>query len=272
VGADNTGTQNFERTVMAHGTFRSVANASDIPQPGNTSVGDLWWVTTTGLLYFIVGDGTAVQLLTSTPVPTLGPQGLPGVQGQQGEAGPAFPAQMQYSGSWLASPQEYAKATVVSYNGFLYVSLSYLNVSDNTMAPAGNPFWSIIGPVNTTRTSAVVCFIDGAGVPLAAPATHGVFSFPFNGTITGWSLVSDVPGSAVLDILWASYANFPGGLASIVGGNNPSLTAQQKNENLNVSALWSPVNFQQGDQLQFILDSSSGVTQLTLTLILSATN
>jgi hypothetical protein len=259
---------------MAHGTFRSVADVSDIPQAGNTTPGDCWFVTNTGMVWFIVGDGTAIQLLASVPIPTIGPTGPQGPAGIQGPVGPIFPSLFSFAGTWEPSPVVYQMGNVVTFNGFVYAALADLNISDNTQNPAlaGGRIWAIVSEVETARTSAVVCFIDGAGVPLAAPATHGVFSFPFNGTITGWSLVSDVPGSAVLDILWASYQNFPGGLASIVGGNNPSLTAQQKNENLNVSALWSPVNFQQGDQLQFILDLSSSVTQLTLTLILSATN
>jgi hypothetical protein len=254
---------------MSLATFHSVPTAQ-MPQSGN--VGDIWYNTDSHLIFFVAGDGLLYQLLVAVPIPVQGATGATGPAGIQGAVGPAFPTTWQYSGTWTPSPVEYVRGTVTSYNGFLYVSLADLNISLNVLNPQGNPYWAIVGPVSTTRTSAVVCFIDGAGVPLAAPSTHGVFSFPFTGTIVGWTLTSDVVGSASLDILACSYANFPGGLASIVGGNNPTLTASQKNEQLNVSGLFTQTSFNQGDQLQFVLDSASSVTQLTLTLILSATN
>lgn len=86
------------------------------------------------------------------------------------------------------------------------------------------------------------------------------------------SALATTSGNTSIDILWSSYANYPGSLTSITNGNFPTLSGDQKNENLDVSALWSPPTFSQGDQLQIVSNSVSGVTQLTLTLNLTATN
>jgi hypothetical protein len=248
-------------------SFHSVLSAN---LPSSGVVGDIWFATDTKLIYAVVGDGSLHELLTSTPLPVAGPQGVQGIQGLPGNL--ILNGSAGFFGTWTPSPTQFQVGAIVSWEGFLYISKAAINISDNSMSPNGNPFWQVLGPTSTTRTSALVCFIDGQGVPLSAPSNHGVASFPFTGTISGWTLTSDVPGSAVLDILACSYAAFPGGLASICGSNKPTLASQQKNEALDVSSLFTQTAFNQGDQLQFVLDSASSVTQLTLTLILSASN
>ena len=73
----------------------------------------------------------------------------------------------------------------------------------------------------------------------------------------------------MLDVRWTSFGGFPT-TTSIVGVSNPELVSQQKNENLDVSSLWSPSQFAEGDVLEIDLVSVSTATLLNLQLNLTA--
>jgi hypothetical protein len=200
------------------------------------------------------------------PIPTIGPTGPQGVPGQKGDS---YIGGVGFFGTWEPSPRSYRSGSIVSFGGFLYLSKALLNISDNTQAPAGNPFWQVLGPSTFSgRNSSLIVVIDGNGT---TPGTglKSYVSVPFNSTITGWVLLADTSGSAVLDVKWTPYAGFPS-TTSIVGSSNPKLISQQKNENLDVSTVWSPMSFNEGDILEIDLVSVSTATLLNLQLNLTA--
>jgi hypothetical protein len=251
---------------MAYGQFHSVLTNAGLPQGNTGTVGDVWFVNATGLIWFVVGDGSLVQLLASVPIPTIG---ATGPTGPQGVPGSNFIGTVGFFGTWSASPTSYQAGAIVSFNGFLYMSKAILNISDNTMAPAGNPFWLLLGAVNTTRSSEIVCCIDGAGV-LPGTGFKGFINIPFSGTLTGWVLLADQSGSAVVTVKYATYANLPS-TVDITGGSPPTLTTAQKAEG-NVSA-WTVTSVNAGDVLEFDLQSVSGsLTFITCRIQISALN
>ena len=114
---------------------------------------------------------------------------------------------------------------------------------------------------STTRS--LQFLINGEG---STPGT-GVFaqiSVPYSCTVKGWVITADQSGSAVVDILRASYANFPT-TASIAGTDKPTLSSAQKNEDLTLSG-WGSTAINAGDILQANLNSVTTVTQVFVTV------
>jgi hypothetical protein len=249
---------------MPYGHFYSVLTNAQLPQPGTAEPGSVYWVNSTGLLWFGVGDGTVVQLLASVPIPTIGPEGPQGIPGAQGEQGPL----LQWSGNWSPSPTVYLRGSVVSYNSFVYLANSDRNISDNTLAPEGNPFWTIIASIPPRVAETELCLVcDGAGAPPNL-GFKGTVTLPFACRVTGYTIFADQVGSASFDVKWATYDSLPS-TVSIVGSANPQLVSQQKNEG--DSSAWSPTLFEAGDVLQFDLLSVDTVLFLTLNIQISAT-
>lgn len=158
-----------------------------------------------------------------------GTPGLPGPQGQPGAgyAGPPGPTGPVGPGIGATGPQGPTGATGI-------------------VSPYGQ-FWYII---------------DGGG---SVPVTglHGTLHFGTACTITGWSVIADQSGSAVIDVLHSTYGAFPTN-NSIAGGDYPTLVSEQKNENLSVS-VWTTA-IASGDVLQFNLVSISTCTRLCITI------
>ncbi len=115
-----------------------------------------------------------------------------------------------------------------------------------------------------SRTIAINYVIDGGGSPPTASQSYGQLNIPVACTITGWVLTADQSGSAVVDVLRSTYANFPT-VASIASTDKPTLSSAQKNENLAVS-VWTTA-IAAGDQIQFNLSSVTTCTRLNITLI-----
>jgi hypothetical protein len=60
------------------------------------------------------------------------------------------------------------------------------------------------------------------------PFTVGTITIPYNATITGWDITSDVSGSCVVDFKVGSYSNFPTN-SDLFSSNKPNLNSSQKN-------------------------------------------
>lgn len=246
--------------------FHSVLTNAQLPQGNTGTVGDVWWVSSTGLLWFVIGDGSLVQLLESVPIPTLGATGPAGPAGPQGED---FIGTVGFFGTWQPSPVEYQAGAITSFNGFLYMSTAILNISNNTMAPAGNPFWQILGAVNTTRSSELLVMIDGAGVTPTL-GTKGYISIPYSCTITGWTILANGSGSCSLSVKYSTLAAFPT-TVDITNGAPPQLTSQQSNGG-GVST-WATTALNATDVIEVDLVSCSGaITFLTLAIQTTAEN
>jgi hypothetical protein len=104
--------------------------------------------------------------------------------------------------------------------------------------------------------------IDGGG---STPATgsKGYVQVPYAGTITGWTLLADQPGSAQITVLKSTYAGFPV-TSSIVGTAPPSLQSQQNATSTTLTG-WTTA-IAASDILEFHLDSAAGITRLNLEL------
>jgi hypothetical protein len=91
---------------------------------------------------------------------------------------------------------------------------------------------------------------------------------PYACTITGWEILADASGSAVVDVKMSTYAAFPA-TASIAGAEKPTLAAAQKNQNLALT-LWT-TGLLAGDILEFNLDSVATCKRVTVTLFVTRT-
>lgn len=181
------------------------------------------------------------------PLGPVGPQGSPGVQGDDGEDGAqGVTGRTGDKGQDGATgPQGQRGAT-------------------GSAGPTGSQ--GPTGAAAPARVATIQIVIDGTGsVPSTGP--WGFFIVPFACTVTGWSVVGDTSGSAVIDVLKTSYSSFPSGFASIAGSDKPTLSGAQKNENLSVSAWTVPLAAQ--DVLKFNLDSVATCTRLNLSITVS---
>ncbi len=115
-----------------------------------------------------------------------------------------------------------------------------------------------------TGTRSVTINMDGGGSVLST-GIHARWSCPVACTVTGWVLVADQSGSAVIDVLRSTYAAFPT-TASIAGTDKPTLVTVQKNENLGPLSGWTSTALATGNVLEFNLSSITTCQVLTLTL------
>lgn len=114
---------------------------------------------------------------------------------------------------------------------------------------------------------------DGGGGVLTTGAKN-VVVIPFNGTITGWTILecSDTPiaGSIVVDVWKDTYANYPPVVGdTITGSEKPTLSTVTKNQDLVLSTWTTAVT--SGDILRFNIDSCSLCTRVTLTILITRT-
>jgi len=116
-----------------------------------------------------------------------------------------------------------------------------------------------------TLAGQICCEWDGSLAALETPAPTGILSIPFNLTLTGWVLLADQAGSAVVDVWRSTYANYPPEAGdSICAATRPTLGGEIKQQNLLLT------NWQKqmlaGDTLWFVLDSVATIEWLGLYL------
>jgi len=103
----------------------------------------------------------------------------------------------------------------------------------------------------------------GGGV--ISTGVHGYIEIPVRLKIMGWSLVADASGSIVIDVWKDTWANFPPVVAdTIAGSEKPTLSTQQKNQDLTLTTWTQQINA--GDVLGFNVDSATTVQLVVLTL------
>jgi hypothetical protein len=121
-----------------------------------------------------------------------------------------------------------------------------------------------------TRTGEICYSFDGGGVPITA-GKQGQVYIPTNCTITGWTIIGDVQGSAAVDILIALYtgAGAPT-TGSIVGTDKPTLS-NSTNATSNPLSGWGTTSIPAGTYLQFYVDSITSITHLDVSLIVTTT-
>ncbi len=136
------------------------------------------------------------------------------------------------------------------------VAGALLRTSDNLDAFAGD-------------TVPLVFSLDGGGSALTAGIQIEIPDLPFAGTLQRWTIIGDVSGSVVVDILRATYANFPT-LTSIAGTAKPTLTAAQKAQNTSLTG-WGNTGLAVGDILRANVDSATTITRATVCLWVNRT-
>lgn len=116
------------------------------------------------------------------------------------------------------------------------------------------------GVTPNVKTSTFGCSVNGGGF---APLTGiiGYTVIPYSGTITGWSIVSDVVGSCVIDV-WKAAGTVPTVANTIAGTEKPTLSSQQLNSDNSLSTWTTAVTA--GDVIGFNLDSAATLTSINL--------
>ena len=116
------------------------------------------------------------------------------------------------------------------------------------------------------RMGAIGLIIDGGGSAITT-GVKGDLYLPFACTITASTLIADVSGSVVLDLLLsASYATTP--TVSIVASAPPTLASAASAQDTTLTG-WT-VSVAAGSRLRYSVTSAATITRLTHTLTVSA--
>jgi hypothetical protein len=115
---------------------------------------------------------------------------------------------------------------------------------------------------NYTDVGSFGISIDGGGGTVST-GLSGYLEVPYDGTITGWTILSSLTGSCVIDVLKSTYGTFPP-TTSIAGTEKPTLTSQMSNQD-NTLTTWT-TSVTAGDIISFNVDSATTVTKLNLSI------
>jgi hypothetical protein len=113
------------------------------------------------------------------------------------------------------------------------------------------------------HTKSVGITIDGAGQVIST-GIKGIRPIDFKGNITGWRIVADQTGSIVVNVQHASSVTFPT-FADNAGTEKPTLSSARQNSDTSIST-WDVTTVSPGDFLQFVVDSATTVTRVTVIL------
>lgn len=106
--------------------------------------------------------------------------------------------------------------------------------------------------------------IDGGGAVITT-GLKGFIEIPYSGTITRWTILSDVAGSCVIDLWKDTYANFPPTSGdTITGSAKPTLTSAVKAQSSTLTGWTTAVTA--GDIIAFNIDSVSISTRINLSI------
>lgn len=141
----------------------------------------------------------------------------------------------------------------------------------------GQPYYNAsayVPIVNNKGTIGIT--IDGGG---SVPTTglKGLIQLPFDCTITGWSLIGDVSGSAVIDLWYIAGSGAPPTAPNIpTSGNKISASAPAALSSAQAAAggssaisTWSTTSLAQWGTVGFNLASVTTCTRLTLEILVT---
>lgn len=133
----------------------------------------------------------------------------------------------------------------------------YIRDDGTLVTPAGG------GGVSGVTFPITVVFDGGTAAITGNPEVD--VTVPANGTITGWTLLADASGNAVVDIWKDVYANYPPTVIdTITAAALPTLSSAAKATDSTLTG-WTKT-LTAGDVLRFHLNSSATVKRLALTL------
>jgi hypothetical protein len=152
-------------------------------------------------------------------------------------------------------------------------------------AATGGGITALTGDVAASGTGSVVATLasnlktgscgvtfDGQGGTISNGKTAYV-QIPYNGTLTGWTLVANTGGNCTVTPFKSTYMSFP---PTSPGGNlysvQPSITApNQKNQNPSPTYLGSQATVTAGDYIGFTISGVLTVSWVNLTLLITKT-
>jgi hypothetical protein len=143
--------------------------------------------------------------------------------------------------------------TMLFTGGGVNVSqLSAGNVEINI--PTAGTFGAIVAQIRSLSVSTTL-----------SPFTVGALTIPYNGTITGWTIFSDVAGNCEVDFGTSTYAAYPPTGSIFPIGDAPNLVSDVKNELTGLS-----IAVTQGDVLLCDLTTISGtMSRIDVTLLIT---
>lgn len=111
---------------------------------------------------------------------------------------------------------------------------------------------------NTLIEDSFGIVVDGAGTAITT-GSKGTKYIPWDCTITGWDIRSDISGSCVFNVKRAG--------VSLAGTEKPTLSASSSNSDLALST-WT-TSLLAGDVVEFVVDSASTLTRATVTILVN---
>jgi hypothetical protein len=119
------------------------------------------------------------------------------------------------------------------------------------------------GGGGTSSAAGVIGIVIDGGSASPTTGSKGFVQSPYNGTITGWTLIGDASGSAQITVKKSTYSAFPT-TSSIVASAPPALSSAQKNTSTTLTGWTTTVAT--GDIFEFNLDSVTTCKRLILEL------
>lgn len=156
--------------------------------------------------------------------------------------------------SKIPKPKVYVGGGSSSSSGGIQSVVAGTNVTVDNTDPA-NPVVSSTGGVAEDSFGIVV---DGGGSAVTT-GSKGTKYIPWNCTVTGWDIRSDVSGSCVFDIKRSG--------VSLAGTEKPTLSSSSSNSDLALST-WT-TSLSAGDVIEFVVDSASTLTRATVTILVN---
>lgn len=137
---------------------------------------------------------------------------------------------------------------------------AYCKDTDKLYYLDGTTWVLINGAGGSTVYDTVGITIDGGGSAITT-GSKGFRRIEQTSTITGWTIISKESGSCVIDVKKGAYSAIPT-TSSIAGTEKPTLSSAQKNQDLTLST-WT-TSLSSDDVLEFVVDSASTVTRVTV--------
>jgi hypothetical protein len=159
---------------------------------------------------------------------------------------------------------------IVGSNGNVLIGTSVdagfkLDVSGNTRISGGLTATTVSATTYQGVTRSFGVSFDGMGSVITVNS-QSTLTIPYNMVIQSWVLLSDVTGSTVIDIWKDTYSIYPPTSGdSITSLAKPNIVSGIKNQSSTLTGWNTIVN--SGDIIRFNVDSCTGMTKATLTII-----
>ena len=142
-----------------------------------------------------------------------------------------------------------------SLQGLTATTISATTISGGTLYGDGSNLTGV------KVTNQLISIFDGLGGVIQTGIGKNYITIPFNGTIIGWTIFSNISGSINIAFYKDTYANFPPTSADNIFATNPNLVSQQKNQ---ATGLTIPVT--NGDVIIPEVLSVSGCTNVVVNI------